>query len=223
MTLYARSDMMSVGIPVTSGGCGNTHSRPVRNGSPAKIWGLDCPPCESYLRGSQRAKIIHVHPGDKDRGIPSRMEHVADTDPHWSSTPEGIPLTPDEQNIHKVRIERGEQELSRLQALAAIQAAGIKIPEHAQWLLEQTFDPRLVKGMVVCPDGHDNVAGGRFCQTCGVPMNGHAQLAPPPEEEIYQEPEIPLSSLHVATLKKMCRERGLPATGKKEELLARLS
>ena len=224
MTIYARSDLMSVAVPVTSGGCGTTHSRPVKSGAPVKTWGLTCPPCEKHLRGDLKDRIIRVIPGDKDLQIPSRMEHIADADPHWSTTPEGVTMTPDEQHVNKIRAKKGDEELSRLQALIAAKAAGIDVPPNAMWLLEQTFDPRVIKGTILCQDGHENTSGARFCTACGIPMNGKKALAPP-VEEIYSEPpaEIPLGSLHVATLKKMARERGLPDKGKKEELIARLA
>ena len=56
---------------------------------------------------------------DKERGIPSRMRHVADSDPHWASTPESVPKTPDEESIHHVRTELGSQQLKMLEAFAA--------------------------------------------------------------------------------------------------------
>ena len=233
MTIYARSDLMSVAVPVTNGGCGNTHSRPVKNGAPAKTWGLTCPDCEKHLRGHLKDKIIRVTPGDKDLQIPSRMEHIADGDPHWATTPEGIPLTPDEQHINKIRAKKGDEELSRLQALIAAKAAGIDVPANAMWLLEQTFDPRVIKGTVVCEEGHENTSGAKFCSTCGGKMNGKAQIEPPSGDILIQSPfaiddpvdvipEIPLRALHVSTLKKMAREKGLPDKGKKEDLIERL-
>jgi hypothetical protein len=195
----------------------------VKNGAPVRTWGLDCPECEAYVSGDRKPKIIRVIPGDKDQGIPSRMEHVADADPHWSSTPEGVPPTPDEQHVNKIRAERGAEQLQQLQALAMLQGAGFKLPDEAQWLLNRNFDPRIVNGTVLCSEGHDNTAGAKFCSTCGMTMNGKTQIEPPVEEELYSAPaEIPLATLHVATLKKMCREKGLPDKGKKEELIARL-
>ena len=241
MTVYARSDLMSVSIPVTSGGCGKNHSRPVKNGVPAKTWGLTCTEgCEGYLRGDLKDRIIRTIPGDKEQGIPGRMEHIADADPHWSTTPEGIPPTPDELHINKIRAKKGDEELSRLQALIAAKAAGINVPPNAMWLLEQTFDPRVIKGTVVCADGHENAAGAKFCNTCGMKMNGHPQLqvGDPDGAEIdisvTQEnftvgghpavriDALPLRTLHVATLKKMCREKGLPDKGTKADLIGRL-
>src|ERR1700690_444615 len=103
MSLFARSDLMSVSIPVTSGGCGASHSRPVRNGTPAQEWMLDCPDCESYLRGDGKSRILRVTPGDPKSGIPAKQERVADCDPHWSSTADSVPLTPDEQRVNATR------------------------------------------------------------------------------------------------------------------------
>src|ERR1700684_334669 len=96
MTLYARSDLMSVSIPVTSGGCGPPHSRPVRKGAPAKDFRLDCPGCENFLKGGGRT-VLHVTQGSKELGIPTHQEWVADCDPCWGATPESVPETPDER------------------------------------------------------------------------------------------------------------------------------
>jgi hypothetical protein len=226
MSLYARSDLVSVSIPQTSGGCGAAHARPVTRGAPVKTWKLDCLPCESYLRGDDKAKVIKVIAGDKDQGIPARTEHVADSDPHWSTTPEGVPATPDEQHVNKIRAERGSQQLQQLSALAALQQAGLKIPDEAFWLLSQNFDQRIIKGTTICANGHDNAAGVKFCGECGMPM-----ISPAPAAEIEtadeDEPDItaplPLGTLHVATLKKMARSRGLPDKGTKVQLIERLT
>lgn len=227
MSLYARSDLMSISIPQTSGGCGATHSRPVTRGAPAKVWKLDCPlSCELYLRGHGKPKIIKVIAGDKEQGIPSRMEHVADSDPHWSTTPEGVPATPDELHINRVRAERGSQQLQQLQALAALQSAGMKIPDEAHWLLSQNFDARIIKGTTICANGHDNAAGVKYCGECGMPMATRGALdapAPPEGEEDSLPPIIPLATLHIATLKKMARVRDLSDKGTKVQLIERLT
>jgi SAP domain len=225
MSLYARSDLMSISVPVTSGGCGGSHSRPVNRGAPAKIWQLDCTACESYLRGDKKQKVIHVLPGDKEKGIPGRMVHVADSDPHWSSTPEGIPLTPDEQHIHKIRSERGHEQLQQLQALAALQGAGFTIPPEAQWLLDRNFDARIIKGTILCPTGHENTAGAKFCMECSLPMIDQPAIGASPdvsETPVITTEDIPLGTLHVATLRKKCREKGLDDKGTKDQLISRL-
>lgn len=217
MTLYARSDLMSVSIPVGSGGCGATHSRPVTRGAIAKVWGLTCPKCEAYLRGDGKLKVIKVTPADKDKGIPSRMKHVADSDPHWGATPESVPKTPDEESIHAVRTELGSQQLKMLEAFAAANAAGIDIPPDAMWVLEQNFDPRILKGKLLCANGHENPSGVKFCHECGENMTAKAAKAS------LSQGDDPLSSLPINALRAMAREQGLPAKGSKAQLIERLS
>ena len=68
MTIYARSDIASVGVSPEHGGCGRTHTRPVVNGEPVAVFALDCPQCESHLS----------------------------KDSLWSRYPSEIPETPDE-------------------------------------------------------------------------------------------------------------------------------
>lgn len=218
ISLYARSDLMSVAIPATSGGCGASHSRPVHNGAPAREWQLDCPPCESYLKGDRKRKILKTTPGDPKLGIPAKQERVADCDPHWSSTSESIPLTPDEQRTNSTRTERANHQIQMIQALAALRAAGTDIPFETAWLMERELPSSFVKGTVMCPNGHENTAGGKFCSECTVSMTAQKELDPP-EEEIT---EIPLDKLHVATLRKMCRERKLSDSGGKTEMIERL-
>ena len=44
MVLHARSDIQGAIIPVASGGCGELHSRPVKDGAPAKAVAARLPP-----------------------------------------------------------------------------------------------------------------------------------------------------------------------------------
>jgi hypothetical protein len=229
MSLFARADLMSVAIPATSGGCGAVHTRPVTHGAPAASWELKCPECTSYLRGDRKPKVIRVIPGDKDSGIPSRMEHVADADPHWSSTREGAPLTPDEQHIFKLRSEQGKQQLDMLQTYAALSnvpGLDLKNFAEAKWILDRTIDPLkrpTLNGIVVCADGHENPAGMKFCGECAMPMTIRPAIEPatePAVEDLYKPENLTL--LHVNTLRKKCRDQGLPDAGKKEDLIVRL-
>ena len=218
MTLYARSDLMSVSIPVASGGCGSLHTRPVRNGVKDKEFELDCPPCESYLSGERKPKILTTIPGNPKAGIPATQKRVADADPMWSSSPETIPLTPDEQSVNATRTERATSQIQMIQALAALRAAGTDIPFETAWLMEKELPSSFIKGMVICPNGHNNIAGAKFCSECAVSMTARAEIEAP--EELITE--IPLSNLHVATLRKKCRDAGMADKGKKDELIARL-
>ena len=201
MTLYARSDIMSVSIPVTSGGCGDSHSRPVVQGAPVKVWGLDCPPCESYLRGDRRHRILKTTPGDPKLGIPASQERVADIDPQWGTTPDTIPMTPDEKRTKHVIEERGEQQLRAFESLANLRKAGLDLSDRPDVLY--------------------------FLQEKGVPADILTQLGKKaePEKEISVREAvdaIPLDMFDAATLKRLCKERSLPADGNKQALIARL-
>lgn len=214
MSLFARSDLMSVTIPAMSGGCGKTHSRPVTHGKPRTVWELACPACEAYLKGDNKPRVIKVSGGDKNRGIAPKMNHVADSDPHWSSTPETVPPTPDEEQVHAVRAEIGKEQLEMINALAAAKQAGIDIPKEALWLLERNLDPKVLQGQVECMNGHPNYAGAKFCAECAVDMKARASI-----EDGKQD----LSRLSVKALKELCREEALPVHGTKAQLIERLS
>ncbi len=220
MVLYSRSDVCAISIPVESGGCGVGHSRPVTRGVPAKIFKLECPPCEAYLRGDRKPKILKYHINEQT-GQAVRQERIADADPMWSSTPDTIPLTPDEQRTNKTRTERGRMQIEMLQALAAIRATGINVPAEALYLLESELPEGVLKGTVVCVNNHDVPAGLKFCGECGVSMAARAAIGSAPEDP-SGEPEIDLERLHPQTLRKMCRERELPDKGSKEQLIGRL-
>lgn len=223
MVRYARSDVMGAYVSVAHGGCGQQHTRPVRNGAPVKIWALDCARCEPYLSGSTRPKIIKNYPGDPKNGIPPRQEWVADAHPMWSSTQDTIPLTPDEQAVNATRRERGTQQLQMIQALSALRASGLDIPPEAMWLLESELPPGVLRGTMVCPAGHDNPAGVKFCGECGAGMtSSRAVEAALPVDPVPPVDLIPLASLHIATLKKKCRDQGLPDSGTKDQLIRRL-
>lgn len=81
MTVYARSDVLSVSLSLDHGGCGATHTRPVTHGAPVKMWELNCPgKCENHLRH----------------------------DPRWSANRTEIPETPDEVKIREDRENKGK-------------------------------------------------------------------------------------------------------------------
>jgi hypothetical protein len=200
----------------------------VSHGAPVRTWELKCDPCESYLRGDKKPKVIRSTPGDKDKGIPAKLNHVADCDPFWSSTPEGIPLTPDEENIHKIRAEQGQRQLDRLTAFAALKQSGMAIPPQAQWLINSTLEEIALQervsaplnGTVLCAYGHDNAPGMNFCGECGIAMSVRGTIAPDPPASLTDV--IPLKTLHIATLRKKCREKGLDDKGTKDQLISRL-
>lgn len=219
--LYARSDVMSVAVPVESGGCGQGHSRPVIKGAPVKVWGLDCPDrCEPYLRGDRKPKILKYQT-DPKTGQTVRQERIADADPMFSSTPDTVPLTPDEERTNAVRSERGKMQIEMLQALAALRSTGIDVPPEALWLLERELPSGVLKGTVVCANGHDAPSGSKFCPECSVSLATRSALGAGQDEP--EEPAVDLGRLHPQTLRKMCRDRGLADKGSKDVLISRLA
>ena len=136
----------------------------------------------------------------------------------WSSTPETVPQTPDEERVNAVRQERGSQQIQMIQALAALRGTGIDIPDDAMWLLERELPAGVLRGTVVCVNSHDVPAGSQFCPQCGVSMAARAAIAAP------DEPAVDLARLHPQTLRKMCRDHvpPLPDKGSKDVLIGRL-
>jgi hypothetical protein len=100
MVLYARSDVMSATVPVESGGCGHTHSRPVLNGKPDKVFKIECQGCENYLRQDiVRTGMKKVRTGG-DRELKDRYLGL------WGWNDQTIPETFDQERER----EHAEQE-----------------------------------------------------------------------------------------------------------------
>jgi hypothetical protein len=95
MGLYGRNDVMSVAVPLTAGGCGAMHSRPVSDGVAADDWNLEsvCVLCSVALRG----------------------------DPLWAAMPSEIPETPDEKTIREDAEKRGERQIKKSQERLSVQ------------------------------------------------------------------------------------------------------
>jgi hypothetical protein len=190
----------------------------VTRGVPAKIFKLECGPCEAYLRGDRKPKILKYQI-DSKTGQSVRQERIADADPMWGSTPDTIPLTPDEERTNTTRQERGRMQIEMIQALAAMRATGIQVPPEAMWLLEREIPENVLRGTVLCVNSHDNPAGVKFCGECGISMAARGAIAPPEPDE---PAVVDLGRIHPQTLKKMCREKGLPDKGSKDDLIGRL-
>ena len=216
MTVYARSDVCSISIPAPDG-CGAQHTRKVTRGVPEKIFAITCAPCEAYLKGERKQKILRYQI-DAKTGQTVRQERVADADPMWSSSPDTIPLTPDEDRTNSTRQERGRMQIEMIQALAAMRATGIQVPPEAMWLLEREIPEGVLRGTVLCVNSHDVPAGSKFCPDCGASMAARGAITPAEDEPAA----VDLTRLHPQTLRKMCREHGLPDKGSKEQLVGRL-
>ena len=141
MPLYARSDLVSVHVSPAHGGCQEgTHRRPVEHGAPAKIWRLDCPDCENFLR----------------------------SDPLWSTTVSEIPETHDERIAREDFEKRGAKDKDAIMTLALARLAGVDpalLPDSLTRMISgaQAHIPQTV----ACPAGHLNPLDQRFCGQCG--------------------------------------------------------
>lgn len=144
MAMHARSDVSAVSISPAHGGCGETHSRPVHQGAPAKLWTLECDKCETHLI----------------------------KDAHWSRTLSGIPETPDEKAHREDQEQKGRldqqnqtaEALAKLGSLGDLPAAIAQLaqmfanPEHAQ--KNASGVPCASCGVVLRPNA-------KFCAECG--------------------------------------------------------
>ncbi len=147
MTRYSRSDVAALTISQAHGGCGQTHSRPVVNGAPAKIFALTCVQCEAFL---------------------------AD-DPLWSGTVAEIPETHDEQSEREDYERRGANDIQTMMALALTRMTGGEVPDTVARMIDgsKLHIPSQVK--VLCPPyGHANPPGMKFCGECAAPMRDAA-------------------------------------------------
>ncbi len=215
MSIYAASSIAYVAVGSAHGGCNSSHSRPVAQGAPVKVWKLDCPPCEDFLR----------------------------SDPHWSPSISKIPETFDEKNDREDFAERGQLDERRLMAMALAKLTGISLPETLtgmapggllQGELEcaeghpcragTKFCPECGSPVrsdasartALCPEGHVNEAGSKFCGECGLAVGAPAIAA--------AQPEAPgdLAGLPANQLRALAKQRGVDATGTKADLLVRL-
>lgn len=169
MTAYSANDIQSICISPGQGGCGETHSR-----DGARFFAVTCPQCEGVIMGHTRPKVCRW---TKERGY---QYHQLDPWPGWASSITDIPLTFDEQ-LERERVKAtGQTELERLQAMAMAAQLGIPVPQAlasalggVRALEEMRGDPQ-----VLCPDGHVNRPGARFCDLCGTSMKVTAAIDP---------------------------------------------
>ena len=156
MTIYAASSIDYVAVSIDGhGGCGKGHSRPVVNGAPQNPWALSCPPCENHLRH----------------------------DPLWSATLTEIPETHDEKAAREDYQKRGANDVNTLLAVTLARLTGGEIPETVANMITGAGHGAITAKMV-CPDGHENPPGKKFCGDCGATMHQGVTAieapAPPP-------------------------------------------
>lgn len=162
MSVFARADVAGVSVSPEHGGCGQFHGRPVVQGAPVALWELSCPPCEDHLR----------------------------SDDLWSANVSKIPETPDEIAAHEDWQRRSEKDTQFLLALTLAKMAGQPIPESMLRQLSGQVAPAAISGAVLCPDGHENAGGARFCSECGASMSAPKELT----GDFFREGTVPAAA-----------------------------
>lgn len=199
MGLYGRNDVMSVAVPLTAGGCGAMHSRPVSDGVAADEWNLEsvCVVCAAALRG----------------------------DPLWAAMPSEIPETPDERTVREDAEKRGERQIKKSQERLSVQQG--ELNERIVELLERGGrgsvaepDPDLIARLVA--EQVQKILGNREQFSLVPEAEAEAEAPVPGKITVPTDGSVDLMLLHVRTLGKMCRDRGLDSSGGKTDLIARL-
>ena len=168
MVAYCSSDIQSVSISSAQGGCGQTHSR-----GGARIFRLECEQCAGVVLGTSRPKVC--------KWTPEHGYRYGQTDPWpgWATAIQDIPLTFDEQLARDRGKRDGQTELEQLQALAMAKQLGIAVPQALANSLGgiRALEDLKAEPQALCPDGHSNRAGARFCDLCGTSMQVLAETA----------------------------------------------
>lgn len=219
MTVYSRSDRTSVGgVP----GCDLTHDLDVDPDTGVRS--LTCAVHEAWIKGGHKPQVLRFEMNEKT-GQPTRLGRVPDIEPGWSSTPETVPPTPDEERTDKHFRDTAQMQIDMMNALGTAIVNGLKVPPEMMHVLRKGLPARTLEalqGSVLCPDQHDNQPGAKFCAECGISMDPRAALPAKAAGDDGGNTPIDLTLVHVQSLKKMCRERRLPDTGTKDELISRL-
>lgn len=198
MKLYARSDVVSVGVSPDAGGCGDSHGRPVVDGAPSKVFELDCPQCTAVLQ----------------------------YDVQWSKHSDDVPKTPDEQQAIDEEAKRGM--IANKADLAAGIAEGIATGMSSMSTCRNCGKMNFggAKFCGECGDklgapprvenkSEEESKGGKTQAALKQRLD---------EEENTEDAEDggSLKSMNLRTLRKRARQAGLDDTGTKEEVIARL-
>ena len=173
--------------------------------------------------GYDRPKVLK-YLLDPKTGQALSQQRVLDSHPGFSTNPDAIPLTYDEERTRHVKLELGENQLRALEALITLKGGGVDLtsrPDVMFYLQESGLPAEMLQGKIECVNGHDVPAGNQFCGSCGASMDARAAIGSAPEDP-PGEPEIDLERLHPQTLRKMCRDAKLPDRGSKEALIGRL-
>lgn len=194
MTLYARSDLCAVSVSPDHGGCGATHTRPLIAGAPAKIWGLECPACEDFLR----------------------------SDKLWSPLVTTIPETTDEKNAREDVEKRGSVEQAQSVATALNQLAKLgDLPAVLGQFMQFMTTGAIAPAAPAAPLVADIVATP---EPAVVPQIEAAPVSDVPHTETSDAPaQAPdLDAMTTNDLRELAKQYGVPITRSRDDQIVAL-
>lgn len=206
MTVYARSDVVSVALSKDHGGCGAVHSRPVTHGAPVMVWALDCHQCADHLR----------------------------SDPLWVTDTEEIPETPDEQKARERREEKGEKGIARNLEAALVSLASSQ--EGMQTILTVLTaalagsNPDVTKALAALAPTPVTLSDDTLHTIADVAVPVDVSVNDVPAEVNRERAKLglqpimfkDLDTMKLPELRTLTKDRGLDSTGTREQLIARL-
>jgi hypothetical protein len=194
MTLYARSDLAAVAVSRDHKGCGEVHRRPVVAGAPAKVWALNCHPCEDFLR----------------------------SDSLWTTQITTIPETIDETSAREDIEKRGsiEQAQSTADALGQLAKLGdlpAILGQFMQFMTTGNIGPAAPVG---APQA-DIVATPEVSRAPQLPpVVQPVEKAAPVEPVELAKPD--LDTLTINELREIAKQNGVPITRSRDDQIAAL-
>lgn len=205
MAVFAMSSIASINVGTAHGGCGQVHQR-----EPGEaLWYIECEACENFLRH----------------------------DPHFSVTAAEIPETFDEAKAREDFEKRGAKDKDAILTLAIARLAGIDssmLPESLTRMISgaplHVPGMQVAAGQIVCPAGHANAAGKKFCGDCGESLHGTPadRVLPAPQKAAETPKDADTGKMRrirdarLDELQALCAARGVDPDGTRAELISRL-
>ena len=115
--------------------------------------------------------------GDHLRRLPSPDLR---TDPLFSTTIDDIVPTHDEAKAAEKWEKQGSREQQAILTAAVARLAGDgqhQLPESLQHMMSKLRPGLQIAGSMVCPSGHTQPAGSKFCNECGQAMTSPVPAA----------------------------------------------
>lgn len=165
-------------------------------GKPVHPWAVECAAHEAFFMGYDRPKVLKYIPDPVTGGF--TQQRVLDSHPGFTTNPDTIPLTYDEQITDARFRETAQAQIDMMNALGTAKAGGLQIPREMMLLLQRKLPAETLQTLestVACPDGHQVPAGNAFCGTCGTPMTAKPAVAAGGKTPAGRKPRAPRNSV----------------------------